>query len=149
MLDFDRVSMLGEHVGETPISHGAFIQIGADKHDAASSEPIIHFGALKSAFCFLAAKSATGPMDGGIEHGGTFRWFDTFDNHSVVAHAAADKAALAGESRRRALADDPIGLAGVLLTPSEIVMIVHAIEDGSADYLADAFDDPLPADISV
>src|SRR5690348_13055638 len=141
--------LFGQHVGKTPISHRAFVQIGADQHNAARSEPIIHFGALKSPFCFLAAKQAPGPMDGRIEHGGTFSGFDAFDNHSVVAHAPADKTALAGESWRRALADYPIGLAAVLLTPSEIMMIVHAIEDGSADNPAHPFDDPFPAGIGV
>jgi len=82
----------------------AFVEVGADQCHAARLQPSVHLDAGKAPFGFLAAEQPAGAVDGRVERGLGFRAVDALDDHSIVAHRAADEAALAGEGRRRALA---------------------------------------------
>src|SRR5262249_41880018 len=84
-----------------------------------------------------------------IEQANAFRTFDAFDDHGIVAHAAADKAALPGKGRRRTLADDPQLLVAMPFTPCEIVVVVHTFDDRTANDLPHALHDPLAASVRI
>src|SRR5262249_56185313 len=74
---------------------------------------------------------------------------DAREDPGVVAHRAADEAALARERRRRALAHHPQVTLAVALAPGVVVMVVDAVEHLAADDRAHLLDHPLAARIGV
>src|SRR5207247_1451847 len=105
---------------------------------AALLEPCVHLLAREAALGLVAAEQAPGTMRGRVERGAGFIAIDAFDDHGVIAHGAADEAALARECRRRAFAHDPQVAAAVAFAPGVVMVIVHAIGLGSADHPAHA-----------
>src|SRR5262249_53545898 len=79
-----------------------FVEIGADERDAATVQPGVHFGSVEAA----RPNKRPAPWRR-IERRSGLRTVDSFDDHRVVTHRAADETALAGKSRRRAFAHDP------------------------------------------
>src|SRR5437879_1039361 len=68
---------------------------------------------------------------------------DALDDHRVVTHGASHEPFLAGKGRRRTLAHDIEGLAAVLLTPGEVVMVVNQLLLPPAEQLDHFARDPL------
>src|SRR5258708_34973062 len=99
--------MFGDHFGQASISHRAFVEIGANQYDPTIPEPRVHFDASEAPLRLLATEQPACAMHCGIERGPGFLAVDTLDDHGVVAHGAADEAALSRKRRGRAFAHDP------------------------------------------
>src|ERR1700722_19398504 len=56
MQHLDGVGMLGDDLGQATVGHRAFVEIGADKRDAALLQPCIHLLAGETALGFLSAE---------------------------------------------------------------------------------------------
>src|SRR6516162_11856369 len=118
---------------QASISHRAFVEIGANQHDPSIPEPCVHFGANEAPLRLLATEQPAGAMYRGIERGPRFLAVDAFDNHGVIAHGAADEAALARKCRGRAFAHHPQIKVAMALAPGVIVMVMNAVDDCAAD----------------
>src|SRR5258707_7313273 len=141
--------MFGDHFGQTSISHRAFVEIGADQYAPSIPEPCVHFGASEAPLRLLATEQPAGAMHRGIERGPRFLAVDALDDHGVIAHGAADDAALSRKCRGRAFAHHPQIAVPVALAPGVVVMVMHAVGDCAADDFAHALDDPLAPRIGV
>src|SRR5215470_8316346 len=141
--------MFGDHLGQASIGHRAFVEISADQYDTAIPKPCVHFGASEAALRLLATEQPAGAMHRGIERGPRFLAVDAFDDHGVVAHGAADEAALSRKCRGRAFAHHPQIAVAVTLAPSVVVMVMHTVCDCAADDFARTLDDPLAPRIGV
>src|SRR5215475_985934 len=125
--------MFGDHFGQASISHRAFVEISADQYDTAMPEPCVHFGASETPLRLLATEQPAGAMHRGIQRGPRFFTVDAFDDHGVVAHRAADEAALPRKCRGRAFTHHPQIEVAVALAPSVVVVVMHAVGDCAAD----------------
>jgi hypothetical protein len=85
-------------------------------------QPFVHLLARKTPLSLLTAEQAASAVDGRIEGRLGLGAIYALDNHGVVAHRAADKAALTGERRCRALANDPKIASVVVLRPFAVAM---------------------------
>src|SRR5262249_10517183 len=127
----------------------AFVEIGADQYDPTIPEPCVHFGAGETPLRLLATEQPAGAMHRGIERGAGFLAIDAFDDHGVIAHRAADEAALSRQCRGRAFAPNPQITVAVALAPGVVVMVMHAVGDCAADDFAHALDHPLAPRIGI
>src|SRR5260370_41373158 len=91
-------------------------------------------------FRSLATEQPAGAVHRGIERGPRFLAVDAFDDHGVVAHGAADEAALSRKCRGRAFAHHPQIEVAVALAPSVVMMVMHALGDCAADDFAHSLD---------
>src|SRR5499427_2569794 len=106
-------------------------------------------GAREAPLCLLATEQPASAMHRGIERGPRFLAVDAFDNHGVIAHGAADEAALPRKCRGRAFAHHPQIKVAMALAPGVVVMVVHAVGDCTADNFAHALDNPLAPHIGI
>src|SRR5208337_5664314 len=86
---------------------------------------------------------------GRIKRCARLRAVHALDDHRVVAHGAADEAALAGKGGRCTLAHDPQIAPVMRLAPGIVVVVVHGVGDRAADDGAHALNHPLAAGIGV
>ena len=75
-----------------------------------------------------ARHHAAGAVHGRVQALGAVLALDAREDDGVVAHRAADEAALARERRRRALAHHPQVTLAVALAPGVVVVVVHGVE---------------------
>src|SRR5689334_4930277 len=107
MLDGDRAGVLRQHVGEPAISHRALVDVAATEPQALVTPPRVHPRAREGVLGGAPAVEATGAVDRRVEARRPRLAFGAADDDGIVAHRAANEAALAWEGRRGALADDP------------------------------------------
>src|SRR5260370_34223918 len=112
-------------------------------------QPCIQYGANESTLGFLATDQASGAVHSRIERRLGGLAVHAFDDHRVVAHRAADEAALAWEGWRCALADNPKIAPVVRLAPGVVMVVVHHVGDAAADDPAHALDHPFPARVGI
>ena len=55
--------MLRQYLRQPPMSHRAFVEIGADERDTAALQPGVHFRAVETPLGLLATKQAAGAVD--------------------------------------------------------------------------------------
>src|SRR5262249_57574302 len=125
--------MVGEYVGEGSMGRGGVVEVRVDQHNPPIPEPCVHFGASEAPLRLLATEQPAGAMHRGIERGPRFLAVDAFDDRGVVAHGAADEAALSRKCRGRAFAYHPKIAIAVALAPGVVVMVMHAVRDCAAD----------------
>src|ERR1700730_4479926 len=162
VLDLHRAVVTGEHLRQAPIGLRRLIEIAAEQHYAALAQPRLHLVgadatrrddlaglAVTLAARLVARHHAAGAVDGRVVARRRTHAFDAGQDHGVIAHGAADEAALAREGRRRALAHHPQFAFAMAFPPGVIVVVVHAVGDGAADDRAHALDHPFAARIGV
>ncbi len=165
MLDGDRSRMVGENVRQTPIGLRRFVEVGAQQRHATLAQPRLHLIVADSARLpdflpggrildetaagFGSRHHTAGAVNRRVQAVGRDLALDAGQDHRVVAHRSADKAALAGKRRRRALAHHPQFTVAVRLPPRIVVVVVHGVDDLTADDLAHALDHPLAAGIGI
>src|SRR5215469_367337 len=113
--------MCGNHFGQASISHRAFVEISADQDDPPIPKPCVHFRTSEAPLRLPATEQPAGAMHCGIERSLGFFAVDAFDDHSVIAHGAADEAALSRKCRGRAFAYYPQIEVAVALAPGVVV----------------------------
>ncbi len=165
MLHLDRAGVLGEHVGEAAIGLRRLVEVAADEVHALVAQPrlhlvVAHAAGLADALAGRRILARAAARLGARHHpaGAVHRRVearrrrlarDAAQDHGVVAHRAADEAALAREGRRRALAHHPQRAVAVALAPSVVVVVVHGVEHLAADDRTHALDHPLAARVGV
>src|SRR5262245_44284574 len=96
-----------EHVGQPAIGHRTLVDVAAAQADALLAHPGVHLLTGEGLLGRAPTEEATGTMDSGVEARATLFALEPADDDGIIAHRAADKAALAGKGRRGTLADDP------------------------------------------
>src|SRR6266576_818555 len=133
--------MRGQNFRQTPICLRRLIDICAAQFYSAACHPLHHLivpyqtiasnplvpHPLELPFRRCARHDPTSPVDGRVKRLTRFTRVDSFDDDSIIAHAAADKTALAGKRRRCAFAHDPEFFAVMLFLPGEIMMVMHLL----------------------
>src|SRR5689334_14483479 len=110
-------------------------------HAAGLAHLLAGLGIAHEAAARLGARHhATGAVHGRIEARGGRFGFHAREDHRIVAHGAADEAALPWEGGRRALAHHPQVALAVTLAPGIVVVVVHLIDDRAADETAHTLD---------
>ena len=164
MLDLHRAGMVRQHVGKSAISLRRLIEAAADKAHALAAQPGLHLVVTYAARLahalagcrildepstrFRARHDAPGAVHGRVQGRCCRRALDAGENDGIVAHGAADKAALPRKGGRRPLAHHPQLPIAVALAPGVVVMVMDAIEHLAADDRAHALDHPFAAGIS-
>src|SRR5262252_8822456 len=88
-------------------------------------------------------------MNHRIERCFRFRAIDAFQDHGIIAHRPADKAALSWKGWCGTFANHPKVSAAVGLAPSVVVMVVYDVSDVAANDLANALNYPFPAGVGI
>src|SRR5215472_4078297 len=102
-----RSGVLRDNFRETPIGHRTLVEIGADQNHPAVLQPLVHLLSCEEPLGFLTPEQSAGAVDGRIERSVRLRTLDALNDHRVVAHRSADKAALTRKRWCRALAHHP------------------------------------------
>src|SRR6266702_7580640 len=157
--------VLGEHVGQATVGLRRLVEPAADEQYALLPQPRQHLVvadaarhadllagrriALKAAARLGARHHPARAVDRAVERRARFFAVDALQDHRVVAHRAADEAALPGERRGGALAHDPQFSAEVLLAPGVIVMVVNCIGTVRAENRAHLVDHPFAPGVGI
>src|SRR5258708_6785995 len=162
MLDRHGAVVMREHVGQAAVGLWRLVEIAADEMDALAAQPRLHGvmadAALADDLAGLAVAlalglgarhHAAGAVHGRVEARGRRLALDSLEDHGVVAHRAADEAALARERRRCALAHDPQITLTMAFAPGVVVMVVDRVEELGAEDPAYALHHPLAARIGI
>src|SRR5881275_3268216 len=156
-----------EDLGEPAVHVRAFVRAAAAQHDALLRHPLEHHLTRNGAGLRDLATARALPRRGRaahhptravhrriqrarlqVPHLGRVRR-DALDDHGVVTHGASHEPFLARKGRRRTLAHDIEGLAAVLLTPGEVVMVVNQLLLPPAEQLDHFARDPLAPGVGV
>src|SRR5207253_6699836 len=153
----DGAGVVPERLRQPLVGLGRLVGVGAAEDYPPLADPALHLLArhrarmvrirdptaldlLATALCRGAAHRAAGAVNRRKESGRLVLGrgqrvagrVDALEDDGVVAHAAADEAALSRERRRGALANNPDLVTVVDLEPGEVVVVVDLVQDLSA-----------------
>ena len=166
MFYYNRVAVICQHLIELLIALGSLVGASPEQVNAALLHVHAHLElvddtrsdllavatpALELTGSLRARQHATGTVDRGVEVLLGLHRIQTANDHALVHHGRADEGALTRKRGSRALANHEVVLAGVLLDPREVVVVVDLISElrRPVDDLSHRGADPLATRIGV